>query len=158
MDFLDKNGLMRLWQHIIARLENAENSGAISTHNTATNAHNDIRLLIDDLTTRLNTLIDSDDTTLDQISEIVAYIKSNKSLIESITTNKVNVSDIDDTLSIAGKVADAKAVGDAISEIQSYFLNIDYDAILAFDTSEVIFGTNTSSVLGQAILGQMVLA
>lgn len=36
--------------------------------------------------------------------------------------------------------------------------DIDYDAILAFDTSEVIFGTNTSSILGQAILGQMILA
>ena len=42
--------------------------------------------------------------------------------------------------------------------INSYILNIDYDAILAFDTSEVIFGTNTTSVLGQAILGQMILA
>ena len=37
--------------------------------------------------------------------------------------------------------------------INSYILNIDYDAILAFDTSEVICGTNVSSVLGQAILG-----
>ena len=44
------------------------------------------------------------------------------------------------------------------TSIDSYLLNIDYDAILAFDTSEVIFGTTTSSVLGQAILGQMILA
>ena len=34
--------------------------------------------LITGLTTRLNTLADSDDTTLDQMSEIVEYIKSNK--------------------------------------------------------------------------------
>lgn len=67
---------------------------SISAHNTSTNAHNDIRDLITGLTTRLNILADSDDTTLDQMSEIVAYIKSNKSLIDSITTNKVNVSDI----------------------------------------------------------------
>ena len=66
----------------------------LSTHNTSTSAHNDIRNLISGLTTRLNALADSDDTTLDQMSEIVAYIKSNKSLIDSITTNKVNVSDI----------------------------------------------------------------
>lgn len=67
--------------------------------------------------------------------------------------------DIDGSLSVEGMAADAKAVGDVISEIQPYILDIDYDAILAFDTSEVIFGTNTtSSVLGQAILGQMVLA
>jgi hypothetical protein len=70
-------------------------STSINTHDTATNSHNDIRLLIDGLTTRLND-----------------------------------------------------------------WSNIDYDVTLAFDTSEVIFGaTNTtSSVLGKAILGQMVLA
>lgn len=66
----------------------------ISTHNTSTSAHGDIRELITGLTTRLNTLANSDDTTLDQMSEIVAYIKSNKALIDSVTTNKVNVSDI----------------------------------------------------------------
>lgn len=70
----------------------------VSTHSTATDAHNDIRLLIEGLTTRLNTLADSDDTTLDQMSEIVAYIKSNKSLIEEVTTNKVSVADIIDNL------------------------------------------------------------
>jgi hypothetical protein len=46
------------------------------------------------LTTRLNALADSDDITLDQMSELVAYIKSNKSLIEQVTTNKVNVTDV----------------------------------------------------------------
>lgn len=66
----------------------------IATHNASDSAHNDIRGLISGLTTRLNTLADSDDTTLDQMSEVVAYIKSNKSLIDGITTNKVNVSDI----------------------------------------------------------------
>lgn len=69
-------------------------SSAVSTHNTATAAHSDIRLLIDGLTSRLNALADSDDTTLDQLSELVAYIKANRELIESVTTSKVNVSDI----------------------------------------------------------------
>lgn len=66
----------------------------IDTHNTSTSAHNDIRDLISGLTTRLNTLANSDDTTLDQMSEVVAYIKNNKSLIDGITTSKVNVADI----------------------------------------------------------------
>lgn len=66
----------------------------VTNHNTSTTAHNDIRDLITGLTNRLNTLADSDDTTLDQMSEIVTYIKANKSLIDSITTNKVNVADI----------------------------------------------------------------
>lgn len=71
---------------------------ALSTHNTSDSSHNDMRLLISGLTTRLNALADSDDTTLDQLSEIVAYIKNNKSLIDGITTSKVNVSDIIDNL------------------------------------------------------------
>lgn len=69
-------------------------TSVVSTHNTSTSAHGDIRDLISGLTTRLNALADSDDTTLDQMSEVVAYIKSNKDLIDSITTSKVNVSDI----------------------------------------------------------------
>ena len=70
----------------------------ISNHNTAPDSHNDIRLLIEGLTTRLNTLANSDDTTLDQMAELVAYIKSNRSLIEEVTTNKINFSDIIDNL------------------------------------------------------------
>lgn len=69
-------------------------STQISNHNSSSASHNDIRELITGLTTRLNTLADSDDTTLDQLSEIVTYIKSNRTLIEEVTTNKVNVSDI----------------------------------------------------------------
>lgn len=82
----------------IAAIPTPDVSGQIGIHNTATDAHNDIRLLVEGLTTRLNALADSDDTTLDQMSEIVAYIKSNKTLIEEVTTNKVNVSDIIDNL------------------------------------------------------------
>lgn len=66
----------------------------VSAHNTSTSAHNDIRDLINGLTSRLNALADSDDITLDQMSEIVDSIKTNKSLIDSITTSKVNVADI----------------------------------------------------------------
>lgn len=70
----------------------------LQTHNSSSTAHDDIRTLVSNLTTRLNALADSDDTTLDQLSEIVAYIKSNKNLIDGITTSKVNVSDIIDNL------------------------------------------------------------
>lgn len=83
---------------------------ALSTHNTSEASHSDMRLLISGLTTRLNALADSDDTTLDQLSEIVAYIKNNKSLIDGITTSKVNVSDIIDDLTTnsGDKVLSAK--------------------------------------------------
>lgn len=82
---------------VSAAQQNALDS-ALSTHNTSESSHNDIRLLVSGLTARLNALADSDDTTLDQLSEIVAYIKNNKSLIEGVTTNKINVSDIIDDL------------------------------------------------------------
>lgn len=64
------------------------------TSNAVSVAVETVRASLQQLTTRLNTLADSDDTTLDQLSEIVAYIKSNKSLIDQITTGKVSVSDI----------------------------------------------------------------
>lgn len=69
---------------------------AVAAHNSSNASHTDIRLLITELTNRLNSLADSDDTTLDQLSEIVAYIQSNRDLIESITTEKINVADIVD--------------------------------------------------------------
>lgn len=75
-----------------------EVNSAVNSHNTEVEAHNDIRELISNLTTRLNTVANSDDITLDQLSEIVTYIKSNKDLIDSITTNKINTSDIIDNL------------------------------------------------------------
>ena len=76
----------------------AEKAGNVATHNTNGAAHNDIRLLIASLSERINAVLDSDDTTLDELSEIVTYIKANKTLIESVTTSKVNVSDIIDNL------------------------------------------------------------
>lgn len=65
---------------------------------------------LSELETKLNTIADSDDQTLDQLSEIVAYIKNNKSLIDGITTGKVSVSDIVDNLtsSAANKPLSAK--------------------------------------------------
>ena len=74
----------------------------------------------------LNALADSDDTTLDQMSEVVAYIKSNKSLIDAITTSKVNVSDIIDNLTtnVSNKPLSAaqgvklKALIDAITVVE----------------------------------------
>ena len=75
----------------------------ISTHNTATSAHNDIRVLISDLTTKLNNFLDVDDTTTDQLSEVLTLIENNKGTLESLTTSKVNVSDIIDNLTTASK-------------------------------------------------------
>ena len=95
----------------------------VSEHNTEATAHSDMRLLIQGLTDRLNALADSDDTTLDQLSEIVTYIKSNRDLIAAVTTDKVSVGDIVNDLvtNVANKPLSAaqgvalKAMIDAIS-------------------------------------------
>ena len=70
----------------------------VSSHNTNSESHNDLRLALKDLSERLDAFFDSDDKTLDELSELVAYIKNNKTLIDGITANKVNVSDIVDNL------------------------------------------------------------
>ena len=91
---------------------------AVSVHNTNNGSHADIRLLIDGLTTRLNALANSTDEDLDQMAELVAYIKSNRSLIDSITTSKVNVADIVNNLTtdISNKPLSA-AQGVALKEL-----------------------------------------
>lgn len=69
-------------------------SATVNTHNVATDAHNDIRLLISDISIKLNNFLNIDDTTKDQLSEIIALIEANADDIESITSGKINVSDI----------------------------------------------------------------
>lgn len=79
-------------------ITDAEAKGTVNTHNTSTSAHNDIRTLISNLTTKVNNFLDVDDTTTDQLSELIALINANKTSIETITSGKVNVSDIIDNL------------------------------------------------------------
>ena len=69
-------------------------ASAVSQHNTADDSHNDIRLELKAINDRLTAFFDSDNQTLDELSEIVTYITNNKSLIDSITTSKVSVADI----------------------------------------------------------------
>lgn len=69
-------------------------SAKVSAHNADSLAHSDIRDLISTLTTRLNAVANSEDIDLDQLAELVSYIKANRGLIESITTTKVSYSDI----------------------------------------------------------------
>lgn len=112
----------------------------ISTHNVSESAHNDMRLLINGLITRLNALANSDDTTLDQMAEVVAYIKNNKSLIDGITTSKVSVTDIIDNLTTS-------ASNKPLSAKQGVALKALIDAIVVpTKTSQL---TNDSGFLTQ---------
>ena len=103
---------------------------ALNEHNVSETAHGDIRLLLAGLSERLNAIADSDDTTLDQLSEIVAYIKSNKTLIESVTTSKVNVADIIDNLttSVSDQPLSAK-MGVELRRLISVVENSAYNAM-----------------------------
>lgn len=69
-------------------------SSKLTTHNVDTASHPDLRLELQRLADRLNAVLNSTDTSLDDLKEIVAYIKSNKTLIDGITSSKVNVTDI----------------------------------------------------------------
>ena len=82
----------------------------ISTHNTSGDAHQDIRAAISEyyetvveFMNAVATVLDSDEETLDQMSEIVAYIKANRDVIELITEEKVNVGDIVNDLNTSDK-------------------------------------------------------
>ena len=66
----------------------------VSSHNVSDASHNDIRLLIQGLADRINAIANSTDVDLDDFKEVVAYIKANRGLIDAITTNKINYTDI----------------------------------------------------------------
>lgn len=83
-----------LTESLNQKQDKKEAESMLTAHNVNIEAHQDIRVFISELSTRLNAIADSDDTTLDQLSEIIAYIKSNKTLIDAVTTNKISYSDI----------------------------------------------------------------
>lgn len=66
----------------------------VSEHDTYTGSHNDIRLLIKALQEQVNKFLDVDDTTRDELSEVLALIDANAGTLESLTSSKVNVTDI----------------------------------------------------------------
>lgn len=133
-EYLDYAGLAHLISKIKPQIAEAKKAGTdaqanLTTHNTDSTAHNDLRLELKALSDRINAALDSDDTTLDELSEIVAYIKSNKALIDAITTSKVNVTDIvnnlttnvaNKPLSAAQGVALKKLVDDLTTSLSTH--------------------------------------
>ena len=87
-----------LRDEVNGKLEDYDKSTAVNKkigdHNVSTESHADLRLELQRLADRLNAALNSTDTSLDDLKEIVAYIKSNKTLIDGITSSKVNVTDI----------------------------------------------------------------
>lgn len=109
-----------------AKATPADISSAISTHNTSDTAHDDIRTSLAELAQEVNNFLDVDDTTRDQLSEVLALIDANKGTLDSLTSSKVNVADIVDNLTstAANKPLSAKqgkALKDLIDGLQSSF-------------------------------------
>lgn len=149
----------------------SEVSTAISVHTTSPDSHSDIRTNLEELRTLLTNFLDSDDTTLDQLSELISAIKANKDTIEAITTSKVNVTDIFDNLttSLADKPLSAnqgvvlKELIDKKADI-GVFVGTEAEYNTAYSAGEVAVGTivvmidsGTTAILGKAILGKMIL-
>lgn len=104
----------------------------------------------------INKVVYGDETLLDLTNDTVTP----ETLEEGVTAHAANGEII---VGVAIPVAVHNADPEAHPDIREWMaevelvLNIDYTQ-LAFDTTEIVVGTNTTSVLGQAILGQMVLA
>ena len=117
----------------------AEDAGTVSTHNTNTEAHNDIRLELTRLSGIINDVLDSDDVDLNELHEIVAYIKSNNALIAAITVSKVNVADIINNLT-------TNVTDKPLSSAQGVVLNGLIDALNKdkLDASKLAEAINTA--------------
>ena len=72
----------------------AEKAGAVDAHNVNGGAHNDIRLVLNELKSAVEAFLDIDNPTFDQLSELVQKIEANAGTIEQLTNGKVNVADI----------------------------------------------------------------
>ena len=94
----------------------------LTAHNTGTDSHNDIRLQIEEIASWIRAFADIDDESLNQMSEVTAYIKDNRNLIEKVTTLKVSVTDIIDNLS-------TNVVNKPLSAAQGVALKALIDAI-----------------------------
>ena len=116
---------------------------SVTDHNVSTEAHNDIRLLIKQHEDSVNALLNSDDETLNETKEIVAYIKSNKSLIDSITTSKVNVADIINNLT-------TNAANKPLSASQGVALKALIDVLQSGKLDASALNSAINTALGQA--------
>ena len=105
--------------------------------------------------TKIADLVNSAPETLDTLGELAAAFKNNSDIIEVLNEAIINKVDKEDLRTDKIYHSDEILLSQLIDD---YLLNIDYDNILAFDTTEIVINTNAkSSILGQAILGLMVL-
>ena len=105
-------------------------SSSIAEHNTDSTSHADIRYALQEYLRVISDILVSDDETLARLTDIVAYIKNNRKLIESVTTGKVNITDITDNLTttLINKPLSAnmgKVLNEKIEDVQKTVENFD---------------------------------
>jgi hypothetical protein len=76
----------------------AEPANTVSAHNVATDAHNDIRVVLGEFKTAVENFLDINDEEFNQLSELIEKIKENAGTITQLTNGKVNIADIVDNL------------------------------------------------------------
>lgn len=113
----------------------------ISTHNTSNTAHDDIRQLISNLSEKVSNFLNVDDTTTDELSEILKLISDNRDTLDSLLKNNVGKSDIVDNLTTANKdkVLSANqgvALKALIDALQGAFKEHDEDAVAHITNAE----------------------
>lgn len=113
--------------------------------------------LTDELLAKLNELKNYDDTKLlAKIESIETILKSDnldldtlQEIVNSLTSTNTSLESVKSTLN---------ELSTKLDTISDYVLNIDYDTLIAFDTSEIVIGSSaTTAILGKVILGQMIL-
>lgn len=143
-------------QEQIAAIPTPDVSGQIAEHNASTDAHKDIRAAIP--------------IKVSDLANDAGYLTQHQSLTGYATENYVDtkvsslVDSAPETLNTLNELAAAlcddpnfaTTLATQIGAIQAA-LTINYDE-LAFDTTEIVFDSNQSAALDQAMLGQLVLA
>jgi hypothetical protein len=136
-----------LRQEVNGKLADYDKSTAVNKkigdHNVSTTSHEDLRLELKRLADRLNAALNSTDTSLDDLKEIVAYIKSNKTLIDGITSSKVNVTDIVNNLT-------TNTANVPLSAAQGVALKLLIDSL-----EEIVEGKVTAEQVANAITAEL---
>lgn len=112
----------------------AEKSGAVATHNTSTDSHNDIRITLAELKAAVEAFLDIDEPTFDQLSELIEKIQANAGSITELTNGKVNVSDIVNNLTTNSSNKPLSAAQGAI--LKNMIDSVGDDAEEAFRLAE----------------------
>ena len=128
---------------------------SISTHNISTSAHEDIRALISDLSEEVNNLLDIDGVTTEELSEVINLIKDNEGTLESLTTSKVNVSDIVNNLTTNStdkvlSAAQGVVLKGLIDALQSELDSHSHTIIAKASDDDIVILTGTNGTNGVA--------